>query len=250
MNVIQADDVKKYFSHAGYGDEKVKAVDNVSLTVEDGEVVVICGPSGSGKSTFLRCINRIEDHIDHGDILFCDKSIYEIKRTELRKEIGMVFQSYNLFHHLTILDNVILGLVHVLKMNRKEAIDEAMVLLERVGVHDKAKNYPRELSGGQQQRVAICRSLAMKPKLILFDEPTSALDPEMIKEVLDVMRQLAQSGMTMIIVTHEIGFAKEVADRIIFFSDGKIIEQGTPLEIINSPKEKRTENFFRHVIHE
>lgn len=247
MALVEVRGVKKYFHQPLQ--KKVKAVDGVDLSVENGEVLVICGPSGSGKSTLIRCINRIEDTIDEGDILFLNKSIYSVRKTELRKNIGMVFQSYNLFQHLSILDNVILGLVHVLKVQRSEAIDRAMVLLERVGVADKAKNFPIELSGGQQQRVAICRALAMDPKLILFDEPTSALDPEMIKEVLDVMRNLAENGMTMMIVTHEINFAKEVADWIVFFSEGRIVEQGIPKEILFSPREEKTKNFFQHVLH-
>ncbi len=231
------------------GIKTVHAVKNASLTVNDGEVVVIIGPSGSGKSTLLRSVNKLEEPTS-GHI-FIDGAEVTNPKTDLRKireEVGMVFQSFNLFPHLSVLDNITLAPRKVLKMDRKEADELGMSLLKRVGLADKAKNKPTQLSGGQQQRVAIARALAMKPKAMLFDEPTSALDPEMIKEVLDVMLDLAKEGMTMLLVTHEMGFAKAAADKIIFMDSGTIVETGTPDEIFTNPKSQRTRDFLNHIL--
>lgn len=231
------------------GIKTVHAVKNASLTVNDGEVVVIIGPSGSGKSTLLRSVNKLEEPTS-GHI-FIDGAEVTDPKTDLRKireEVGMVFQSFNLFPHLSVLDNITLAPRKVLKMDRKEADELGMNLLKRVGLADKAKNKPTQLSGGQQQRVAIARALAMKPKAMLFDEPTSALDPEMIKEVLDVMLDLAKEGMTMLLVTHEMGFAKAAADKIIFMDSGTIVETGTPDEIFTNPKSQRTRDFLNHIL--
>jgi general L-amino acid transport system ATP-binding protein len=222
----------------------------VTMTVSRGEVVVICGPSGSGKSTFIRTLNRLEEH-QRGQIIIDGIELtHDIKNIEaIRREIGMVFQSFNLFPHLTVLQNVTLAPIWVRKMKRSEAEELAMQLLARVGIAEQAHKYPAQLSGGQQQRVAIARALAMQPKIMLFDEPTSALDPEMIKEVLDVMRELARSGMTMLVITHEMGFAREVADRIIFFDQGQIVEEGTPEEFFKSPRHERTKLFLSQILH-
>lgn len=231
------------------GIKTVHAVKNASLTVNDGEVVVIIGPSGSGKSTLLRSVNKLEEPTS-GHI-FIDGAEVTDPKTDLRKireEVGMVFQSFNLFPHLSVLDNITLAPRKVLKMDRKEADELGMSLLKRVGLADKAKNKPTQLSGGQQQRVAIARALAMKPKAMLFDEPTSALDPEMIKEVLDVMLDLAKEGMTMLLVTHEMGFAKAAADKIVFMDSGTIVETGTPDEIFTNPKSQRTRDFLNHIL--
>ena len=225
------------------------AVKDVSLTVNDGEVVVIIGPSGSGKSTLLRTVNGIEKAqrgsilIDGVDIMSSDCDIRKI-----REEVGMVFQSFNLFPHLSVIDNIILAPMKVKKMSKEEATKKGMELLERVGLKDKAKEKPGNLSGGQMQRVAIARALAMEPKAMLFDEPTSALDPEMIKEVLDVMLSLAASGMTMLLVTHEMGFAKAAADKVVFMADGKVVEEGKPEEMFSSPKTQRTKDFLNHIL--
>lgn len=225
------------------------AVKDVSLTVNDGEVVVIIGPSGSGKSTLLRTVNGIEKAqrgsilIDGVDIMSSDCDIRKI-----REEVGMVFQSFNLFPHLSVIDNIILAPMKVKKMSKEEATKKGMELLERVGLKDKAKEKPGNLSGGQMQRVAIARALAMEPKAMLFDEPTSALDPEMIKEVLDVMLSLAASGMTMLLVTHEMGFAKAAADKVVFMADGKVVEEGRPEEMFSSPKTQRTKDFLNHIL--
>ncbi len=225
------------------------AVKDVSLTVNDGEVVVIIGPSGSGKSTLLRTVNGIEKAqrgsilIDGVDIMSSDCDIRKI-----REEVGMVFQSFNLFPHLSVIDNIILAPMKVKKMSKEEATKKGMELLERVGLKDKAKEKPGNLSGGQMQRVAIARALAMEPKAMLFDEPTSALDPEMIKEVLDVMLSLAASGMTMLLVTHEMGFAKAAADKVVFMADGKVVEEGRPDEMFSSPKTQRTKDFLNHIL--
>ncbi len=234
--------------HKWFGDFHV--LRGVNLTVRKGEVVVICGPSGSGKSTFIRTLNRLEEH-QRGQIIIDGIELTnDIKNIEaIRREIGMVFQSFNLFPHLTVLQNITLAPIWVRKMKRSEAEALAMQLLERVGIPEQAHKYPAQLSGGQQQRVAIARALAMQPKIMLFDEPTSALDPEMIKEVLDVMRELARSGMTMIVVTHEMGFAKEVADRIVFFDKGRIVEENTPEEFFKSPKHERTKLFLSQILH-
>ena len=225
------------------------AVKNASITVDDGEVVVIIGPSGSGKSTLLRTVNALEK-AQSGSIFIDGKDIMD-KNTDIRKireEVGMVFQTFNLFPHLSVLDNIILAPMKVKKLKRKEAEEIGMKLLERVGLEDKAKEKPGKLSGGQAQRVAIARALAMQPKAMLFDEPTSALDPEMIKEVLDVMLELAKDGMTMLLVTHEMGFAKAAADKIVFMSDGEIIETGSPEEMFSSPKTERAKDFLDHIL--
>jgi general L-amino acid transport system ATP-binding protein len=234
--------------HKWFGDFHV--LRGVTMTVSRGEVVVICGPSGSGKSTFIRTLNRLEEH-QRGQIIIDGIELtHDIKNIEaIRREIGMVFQSFNLFPHLTVLQNVTLAPIWVRKMKRSEAEELAMQLLARVGIAEQAHKYPAQLSGGQQQRVAIARALAMQPKIMLFDEPTSALDPEMIKEVLDVMRELARSGMTMLVITHEMGFAREVADRIIFFDQGQIVEEGTPEEFFKSPRHERTKLFLSQILH-
>lgn len=227
----------------------LNAVKNVSLTVNDGEVVVIIGPSGSGKSTLLRMVNGLETAqsgsilIDGVDIMSPNTDIRKI-----REEVGMVFQSFNLFPHLTVLDNITLAPIKVKKMSKKDAEAKAMALLKKVGLEDKAGQKPSQLSGGQQQRVAIVRALAMNPKAMLFDEPTSALDPEMIKEVLDVMLNLAKSGMTMLLVTHEMGFAKAAADKVVFMADGHIVEAGTPQEMFTCPKTQRCQDFLNHIL--
>ncbi|MFN2228095.1 MAG: amino acid ABC transporter ATP-binding protein, partial [Anaerolineae bacterium] len=214
-----------------------------------GEVVVICGPSGSGKSTFIRTINRLEEH-QKGDIIVDGIELSNDMRNiaAIRSEIGMVFQSFNLFPHLTVTQNITLAPMRVRKWPKAKAETSARALLDRVGIPEQADKYPGQLSGGQQQRVAIARALAMEPKIMLFDEPTSALDPEMIKEVLDVMRELAHSGMTMIVVTHEMGFAKEVCDRIVFFDDGQIVEQAPPDEFFANPREERTKLFLSQIL--
>lgn len=221
----------------------------IDLTVKVGEVIVIFGPSGSGKSTFIRTINRLEEH-QEGDIIVDGIELsHDIRNIEaIRSEVGMVFQQFNLFPHLTALQNVTLGPIWVRRTPKKEAEEDAMKLLERVGIPEQANKYPANLSGGQQQRVAIARALAMNPKIMLFDEPTSALDPEMIKEVLDVMQELAQSGMTMLVVTHEMGFARGVADRMLFFDEGLIVERGTPHDIFKNPKEDRTKLFLSQIL--
>lgn len=225
------------------------AVRNASLTVNDGEVVVIIGPSGSGKSTMLRCVNGLEKPTS-GHILIdgVDTTDASSDIRKIREEVGMVFQSFNLFPHLTVLDNITLAPIKVRKMNKAEAEDLAMQLLRRVGLEEKAKVHPTQLSGGQQQRVAIARALAMNPKAMLFDEPTSALDPEMIKEVLDVMLALAKDGMTMLLVTHEMGFARAAADKVVFMDRGEIIETGTPERMFSSPESERTKDFLNHIL--
>ncbi len=221
----------------------------ISITIGKGEVVVICGPSGSGKSTFIRTINRLEEH-QKGDIIVDGIELSNDVRNiaAIRSEIGMVFQSFNLFPHLTVLQNITLAPIRVRKLPKDKAEESAHALLERVGIPEQAEKFPGQLSGGQQQRVAIARALAMEPKIMLFDEPTSALDPEMIKEVLDVMRELARSGMTMIVVTHEMGFAREVCDRIVFFDEGLIVEQAPPGEFFDNPKEDRTKLFLSQIL--
>ena len=240
--MIVAEGVKKWFGH-------FQALNGISTTVRKGEVVVIVGPSGSGKSTFIRTINRLERH-DEGRIVVDGIELTDDIRNiaQIRSEVGMVFQSFNLFPHLTVMQNVTLGPRNVRHWNRKKADEGAMQLLERVGIPEQADKFPAQLSGGQQQRVAIARALAMQPKIMLFDEPTSALDPEMIKEVLDVMKELARSGMTMIVVTHEIGFAKEVADRVLFFDDGELIEQAPPDKFFSDPQHDRTKLFLSQIL--
>ena len=242
MVMIEVKDIHKSFG-------KVKALNGVSCTIQKGEVVVIIGPSGSGKSTFLRCLNHLEK-IDHGTIII-DRILLTDSKTHIhkvREEIGMVFQQFNLFPHLSVLTNITLAQIKVRKRSSEEAEQIARNLLDKVGIPEKADNYPFQLSGGQQQRVAIARALAMQPKIMLFDEPTSALDPEMIGEVLDVMKNLAREGMTMVVVSHEMGFAKEVADRVIFMDEGKIVEEGTPDQLFNNPREERTRVFLSKVL--
>ena len=221
----------------------------INLSVREQEVLVVCGPSGSGKSTLLRCINHLET-VSSGRVVVNGVEVggRHVDVNALRREIGMVFQQFNLFPHLTVLDNVTLAPIKVRKVPRAEAQESALRLLERVGIPEKAGAYPGHLSGGQQQRVAIARALAMNPKLMLFDEPTSALDPEMIKEVLDVMRDLARDGMTMIVVTHEMAFAREVADRVVFMADGVIVEENDPDSFFTSPQEARTQQFLSKVL--
>ena len=222
---------------------------DINLTVNKGERIVVCGPSGSGKSTLIRCINALEEHqrgqiIVDGTVLSSDLKNVD----KIRSEVGMVFQHFNLFPHLTILENCTLAPIWVRKTPKKEAEETAMHFLEKVKIPEQALKYPGQLSGGQQQRVAIARSLCMRPRIMLFDEPTSALDPEMIKEVLDVMKELAQSGMTMIVVTHEMGFAKEVADRVMLFDEGQLVEQNTPEEFFNNPESDRTKLFLSQIL--
>ena len=242
MSIIKSVDVKKW-----YGD--FQALKGISMDVAEGEVLVIAGPSGSGKSTFIRCINRLEQHQDGQIFVDGIELTNDLKNIEaIRSEVGMVFQSFNLFPHLTVLQNNTLAPIWVRKKSKTEAEEKAMELLERVGIPEQADKFPGQLSGGQQQRVAIARALAMEPKIMLFDEPTSALDPEMIKEVLDVMKELAKSGMTMIVVTHEMGFAKEVADRVMLFDDGQLVEENTPEEFFNNPKSDRTKLFLSQIL--
>ena len=227
----------------------LEVLKSINADVKEGEVVVLIGPSGSGKSTFLRCLNRLED-ITGGEVVVDGINIAD-KKTDMnkvRENIGMVFQHFNRFPHMTVLQNIMLAPVELKKMTKEEAAEKGSQLLRRVGLEDKAKVYPPQLSGGQKQRVAIARALAMNPDIMLFDEPTSALDPEMVGEVLSVMKQLAASGMTMIIVTHEIGFAREVADRIIFMDGGYIVEEGTPADILSNPREPRTIDFLNKVL--
>ena len=245
--IIEAKGVKKYFSSRVSG--KIKALDGVSTQIHQGEVVVIVGPSGSGKSTFLRCMNLLEIPTG-GQILFKDVDITD-KKVDInihRQKMGMVFQHFNLFPHMTVLENMTLAPIHLLKQSKEEAESKAMNLLQRVGLADRADAYPSQLSGGQKQRIAIVRALAMEPEVMLFDEPTSALDPEMVGEVLEVMKELAKAGMTMVCVTHEMGFAKEVANRVVFMADGKILEEGTPEEIFSNPKHPRLQDFLAKVL--
>ena len=227
-----------------------QALKGINLTVRRQEVVVICGPSGSGKSTLIRTINRLEEHQKGQIFVEGTELTNDLKNIEIiRSEVGMVFQQFNLFPHLTVRNNIMLAPIWVRKMPRTDAIKIADELLERVGIPEQADKYPGQLSGGQQQRVAIARSLAMQPKIMLFDEPTSALDPEMIKEVLDVMRELAEQGMTMLVVTHEMGFAREVADRMIFMDEGQIVEEATPEKFFSNPSEDRTKLFLSQILH-
>ncbi len=233
--------------HKSFGDLDVLC--GIDAEIKEGEVVCVIGPSGGGKSTFLRCLNRLEE-VTGGDIIVDDIKITD-KKTDInkvRERIGMVFQSFNLFSHLTVKKNIMLAPVELKKMTKEEAAARAMELLKRVGLEDKADYYPHQLSGGQQQRVAIARALAMDPDIMLFDEPTSALDPEMVGEVLLVMKELAQGGMTMIVVTHEMGFAKDVADRVLFMADGVICEEGSPAELFGNPKQERTKDFLNSVL--
>jgi general L-amino acid transport system ATP-binding protein len=239
--ILRASDI-----HKNFGD--FQALKGVSLEVKKGEVVVILGPSGSGKSTFIRTLNCLES-FHQGDVVVDGISLKEGKKLDIvRRDVGMVFQSFNLFPHLTVLENVALAPQKVRNESRETAEKRAMELLERVNIKDQIKKYPAELSGGQQQRVAIARALNMQPKVMLFDEPTSALDPEMISEVLDVMKELAKSGMTMIVVTHEMGFASEVADRIVFFDHGKIVEEAAPAVFFKNPKHERSKLFLSQIL--
>ena len=243
--MIRAESVNKYF----YAPHKIHALKDASLHVKPGEVVVIIGPSGSGKSTFLRCLNRLE-YADSGRITIDGDDVLEAKAdiNAIRAEAGMVFQSFNLFPHKTVLENVTMAQISVRKRSKEDAEKKGMALLEKVGIADKHGVYPNQLSGGQQQRVAIARSLAMDPKVMLFDEPTSALDPEMVGEVLDVMKSLAREGMTMVVVTHEMGFAREVADRVIFMDAGCVIEEGTPKAFFENPQSDRTKTFLNQIL--
>jgi len=239
--------IKLVGMHKWYGEFHV--LKDINLTVNKGERIVVCGPSGSGKSTMIRCINRLEEHQQGQIIVEGTELTGDLKHVEqIRREVGMVFQHFNLFPHLSILDNLTLAPIWVRKMPKAEAEDVAMKYLERVKIPEQAHKYPGQLSGGQQQRVAIARSLCMNPKIMLFDEPTSALDPEMIKEVLDVMIELAQEGMTMLCVTHEMGFAKTVANRVIFMDEGQIIEQNEPNEFFNNPQNDRTKLFLSQIL--
>ncbi len=234
--------------HKWFGDLHV--LNDISLNVHKGERIVICGPSGSGKSTLIRCINRLEEH-QRGHILVDGIELTnDLKNIEkIRAEVGMVFQHFNLFPHLSILENLTIGPIWVRKIPKKEAEETAMYYLDKVHIADQAKKYPGQLSGGQQQRVAIARSLCMKPKVMLFDEPTSALDPEMVKEVLDVMINLAKEGMTMIVVSHEMGFAKSVAHRVLFMDFGQILEKNTPEDFFENPQHERTKLFISQILH-
>ena len=240
--IIRLTDVSKFFGN-------FQALKNINMEVQLGERVVVCGPSGSGKSTMIRCINRLEEH-DAGRIVVDGKELTEDMGNILavRREVGMVFQQFNLFPHLTVLRNLTLAPMRARKLSLKEAEEVAMQYLERVQIPDQANKYPSQLSGGQQQRVAIARSLCMKPRIMLFDEPTSALDPEMIKEVLDVMIELAREGMTMIVVTHEMGFAKTVADTMVFMDHGEIVESAPPADFFNAPESERTQLFLSQIL--
>ena len=243
--LIQVQDLKKHFP----GASAIKALDGVSTDIRKGEVVVVIGPSGSGKSTFLRCLNLLEVPTS-GQILFGGIDITD-KRCNInlhRQKMGMVFQHFNLFPHMTILRNMTLAPVKLLHKPREEAEAQALKLLQRVGLGDRGNAYPAQLSGGQKQRVAIVRALMMEPEVMLFDEPTSALDPEMVGEVLEVMKELAEDGMTMVVVTHEMGFAREVASRVLFMADGKLIEEGTPEELFTAPKSPRLQDFLAKVL--
>ena len=245
--IIEAKGVKKYFSSRVSG--KIKALDGVSAQIHQGEVVVIVGPSGSGKSTFLRCMNLLEIPTG-GQILFDDVDITD-KKVDInihRQKMGMVFQHFNLFPHMTVLENMTLAPVHLLKKSKEEAEAKAMQLLQRVGLADRADAYPSQLSGGQKQRIAIVRALAMEPDVMLFDEPTSALDPEMVGEVLDVIKGLVSTGMTSVIVTHEMGFAREVSDRVLFIAEGNVLEEGKPEEFFTHPNHPRLQEFLRKVL--
>ena len=240
--MVHVENLKKNFG-------KLEVLKDISVDIAEGEVVVLLGPSGSGKSTFLRCLNQLEV-ATAGKILVDGNDVTDkhVDINKVRENIGMVFQHFNLFDHKTVLENIMMAPVELKKMTKEEAKEKGMQLLKRVGMDSKADCYPSQISGGQKQRVAIARALAMNPKIMLFDEPTSALDPEMVGEVLAVMKELASEGMTMVVVTHEIGFAREVADRVIFMDDGYIVEQGTPQEVILNPKEPRTIDFLNKVL--
>ena len=240
--MIKVENLHKYFG-------KLEVLKGIDCQVREKEVVCVIGPSGSGKSTFLRCINLLEE-ITEGLVLIEGKRVNDPKTdiNDIRTEVGMVFQQFNLFPHMTVLENITMAPMMIRKLGKSDAEKLALELLKKVGVLDKADNYPEQLSGGQKQRVAIARALAMKPKIMLFDEPTSALDPEMVKEVLDVMKQLAMEGMTMVVVTHEMGFAREVADRVVFMDGGYIVEEGKPDELFGRPQHERTKAFLGKVL--
>jgi len=241
--VIKVTDLHKKFG-------ELHVLQGINEHIDEGEVVVIIGPSGSGKSTFLRCLNLLE-YPTGGEIIFEGTSITD-KNNDInmqRQKMGMVFQQFNLFPHMTVMENITLSPMKVKKISKEKAEKIALDLLRRIGLEDKAYSYPNQLSGGQKQRIAIVRALAMSPDVMLFDEPTSALDPEMVGEVLDVMKKLAADGMTMVVVTHEMGFAKEVGSRVLFMDEGKIVEKGTPIELFNSPKHPRTQDFLRKVLY-
>ncbi|WP_339249297.1 amino acid ABC transporter ATP-binding protein [Sporosarcina sp. FSL W8-0480] len=240
--MIKVRNLHKSFGHL----DVLKGID---YDIREKEVICVIGPSGSGKSTFLRCINLLEEITD-GEVFIDGVKINDPKTdiNEIRREVGMVFQQFNLFPHMRVLDNITISPIRIRKMKQKDAEELALELLEKVGLADKANAYPEQLSGGQMQRVAIARALAMKPKVMLFDEPTSALDPEMVKEVLDVMKQLAMEGMTMVVVTHEMGFAREMGDRVLFLDQGLLVEEGTPDEIFSNPKNERTKAFFSKIL--
>lgn len=246
---VNKDNVKIHVSHLKKNFDKLEVLKDISVDIYEGEVVVILGPSGSGKSTFLRCLNRLEDITD-GQVVVDGHHMdaKDVDLNKVRENIGMVFQHFNLFNNLNVLDNLTLAPVELKKADKNSAKAQAMQMLEKVGLSDKAQAYPSQLSGGQKQRVAIARALCMNPDIMLFDEPTSALDPEMVGEVLQVMKQLAAEGMTMVIVSHEIGFAREVADRAIFMDGGYIVEQGAPRDVIDHPKEQRAIDFFNKVL--
>lgn len=241
--IIEFRDVHKWFGH-------LHVLQGLSYSVREGEVVVVIGPSGSGKSTMLRCLNRLEP-IDRGELVVDGLPVHDrqVDVNRLRREVGMVFQSFNLFPHMTAAENIMLAPLEVRHLSREEARARAKLLLQKVGIPEKAQVYPTQLSGGQQQRVAIARALAMEPRIMMFDEPTSALDPEMIREVLDVMRDLAREGMTMLVVSHEMGFAHEVSDRIIFMDVGRVVEDRPTAEFFASPREERTRQFLSKILH-
>lgn len=242
QTLLELQNVEKSFNN-------INVIKKINLEIKKGEIVVIIGPSGSGKSTILRCMNLLEN-IDSGDIIFENKSLIKNKKNidKIREKIGMVFQNFNLFENKNIIDNLRLAPIKVKKENFDEVTKRALILLKKVGLEDKKFSFPKELSGGQKQRIAIARSLCMNPDILLFDEPTSALDPEMVKEVLDVIKQIAKDGMTMVIVTHEMKFAKEIADRIIFIDDGQIVEENSPDKIFTNPKTKRAKEFFEKML--
>ena len=246
---VNKDNVKIHVSHLKKNFGSLEVLKDISTDIHEGEVVVIIGPSGSGKSTFLRCMNKLEE-ITAGEVIVDGHNLTDkhIDINKVRENVGMVFQHFNLFNNMDVLHNLMLAPTELKKADKKEAKERAMAMLKRVGLAEKADAYPSQLSGGQKQRVAIARALCMKPDIMLFDEPTSALDPEMVGEVLAVMKQLAADGMTMVIVTHEIGFAREVADRVIFMDGGYIVEEGTPQEVILNPKEARTISFLNKVL--
>ena len=246
---INRENVKIHVAHLKKNFGKLEVLKDVSTDIYEGEVVVIIGPSGSGKSTFLRCMNRLED-ITGGTVIVdgCDITDKKTDINRVRENVGMVFQHFNLFNNMNVLRNLTLAPVDLKKANKQTAQERALKLLERVGLADKAQAYPSQLSGGQKQRVAIARALAMNPDIMLFDEPTSALDPEMVGEVLEVMKELAREGMTMVIVTHEMGFAREVADRVLFMDGGYIVEEGTPDEVFSHPQNARTKDFLNKVL--